>query len=74
MEECYQCIDSDKCYASHYLQNCRNTKQSYYCNNCLNCTNCLFCTNLVNASSYLLNKPVSPTKIMEVMNEIYQGG
>ncbi len=58
-EKLYECIDSDNCYNSAYLQNSESCSDSYFLENCVSCKNCLGCKNLRNKEYYIFNKPHS---------------
>ncbi len=47
-ELCADLINSEKCFESFYLLNCKNIQNSAFLYDCRNCSNCLFCFNLRN--------------------------
>ena len=58
-EGCLHSVDLNKCYHTHFSQNCTACTDSAFLYDCRNCQNCLFCYNLRNKSYHVFNKPVS---------------
>ena len=65
-EGCLHLIDSNKCYKTHYSQNCTGCADSAFLYDCRNCQNCLFCYNLRNKSYHIFNQPVSKEEFMRM--------
>jgi len=54
-----QCIDSNNCYGSAFLQDCQNVSDSYFCFDCKGCQNCIGCVGLRNKKFYIMNEKCS---------------
>ena len=55
-ENCYELIDSERCYESEKLTLSEECINCRYCYDCRNCQNCVGCFGLRNAKYCILNK------------------
>ncbi len=58
-ERCFDLINSDMCFNSLFLLNCKNVSDSAFLYDCRSCSNCLFCFNLRNKEYCFGNKQLS---------------
>ena len=58
-EGCLHAVDINKCYQTHFSQNCTGCTDSAFLYDCRNCQNCLFCYNLRNKNYHVFNQAVS---------------
>jgi len=69
-ENCMHTIDSNKCYQTHFSQNCTGCIDSAFLYDCRNCQNCLFSYNLRNKSYHIFNQPVSKEEFNKIRDSI----
>lgn len=70
LEQCIECVDSQKCYGSCYLFNCEGCSSSAFLSNCISCTNCLFCSNLRHKQYHVFNRPVTPAEFERIRGQL----
>ena len=70
-ENCYECVNIQKCYQVFYSLNCANCSQSSFLYDCLGCDNCIGCRNLRNKSYHIFDQPVSKEAFEEKKKEIF---
>jgi len=71
-EGCLHSIDINKCYKTHFSQNCTACADSAFLYDCRNCQNCLFCYNLRNKNYYIFNQPVSKEDFVRIKNSVLE--
>lgn len=69
-ENCYQVIDSKKCFNSSYITNSENCSFSKYIDDCINVEFCFGCKGLRNMKYNILNKQYSKDEYMEYLENI----
>jgi len=65
-EGCLHTIDSNKCYRTHFSQNCIGCADSAFLYDCKNCQSCLFCYNLRNKNYHIFNQLVSKEEFIRM--------
>ncbi len=70
MELCYECVDSEGCYQSSYIQDSKQCRDSYFLFDCRNCTNCIGSWGLRNKENYIFNKPASKEEVETMKKKI----
>ncbi|MDH3324762.1 MAG: hypothetical protein OEL89_03930, partial [Candidatus Peregrinibacteria bacterium] len=58
-ELCVDIINSERCFESVYLLNCKNVQNSAFLYDCRNCSDCMFCFNLRNKQYHWGNQPLT---------------
>lgn len=70
LQECYECIGSDKLYNVSYSINSENCRDSQYIFNCINCENCFLCDNLISQKYCIRNMQYTPEEYEIKKSEI----
>ena len=66
---CYECINCDRCYNLMYWENCINVQDSWYMKNCKDCNYCIACTNLVWKNYCIENKQYTELEYKKLKSE-----
>ena len=67
-ELCYECINSDHCYASTFLQDCSRCSDCHYCRDCQDCKNCFGSFGLRKKKYYFFNKELKKEEYEQEVN------
>ena len=69
-EGCLHSVDINKCYKTHFSQNCTGCTDSAFLYDCRNCQNCLFCYNLRNKNYHVFNQQVSKEDFIRIKDSV----
>lgn len=72
-ENCYEIINSAKCYNSHFCEDCYQCVDSFFLYGCSNCQNCFACTNLRHKSYCFFNEQLSKEEYQQRIRGINLG-
>lgn len=67
-----QCIDSNNCYSSAFLQDCQNVSNSYFCYDCKSCQNCIGCVGLRNKKYHIMDEKYSQEEFEKKKAEFFK--
>ncbi len=65
LTDCFQCVDSERCTSSSYVQYCTDSSFLQWCYNCHNCQFCINCDNLTNKKYCIENKQYDSKEAFE---------
>ncbi|MFA7685564.1 MAG: hypothetical protein WCX95_02060 [Candidatus Gracilibacteria bacterium] len=68
-EKLYECVSSEQCFNSSYLNKCNQCTDSYFLENCISCKNCLGCKNLRHKQFCVFNKLYSEVDYFEILKK-----
>ncbi|HLC82808.1 MAG TPA: hypothetical protein VJI69_03190, partial [Bacteroidia bacterium] len=72
-EQCYECINIEKCYQTMYSRECKNCVNTYFSYDCRGCTEIIGCTGLRNKSNCIFNVQYSKEEYFIKKREINFG-
>ena len=72
-EQCYECINIDKCYQTMYSRECKNCINTYFSYDCRGCTEIIGCAGLRNKSHCIFNEQYSKEEYFAKKSEINFG-
>lgn len=55
-EKCYECVVTEKGYASQYIVDTDTCSESFFLDSCINCKNCFACSNIRQKQYWVYNK------------------
>ena len=68
-ENCYMCLDIEKCYHCYYIKNSADCSFCYSSSNLVNCHYCIECENLSNKKYCIKNKQVTKEEFEEYIKD-----
>ena len=71
-ENCYECLDLDRCYNCKYTLNSSNCNDSIFLYNCKNCSYCLLSANLYWKKYYINNKKFTREDYKKIIDKLTQ--
>ena len=68
-EKCYECVVTEKGYASQYIKDTDTCSESYFLDSCVNCKNCFACANIRQKQYWIYNKPSTKEEFEKTRDE-----